>query len=345
MIDLRSDTVTKPTPGMRRAMAEAEVGDDVYGEDPTVNRLEQRAADLMGKEQALFVSSGTMGNLLGLLVNAAAGQEVVLDSESHIFRYEGGGPGALAGVQLRPLVTERGIISADQLEDAIRPTDEIDEPISAVFSLETTHNRHGGVCWPLEAIESATQTARRHGLKVHLDGARIFNAAMAMHSSAKKIAQHADTLSFCLSKGLGCPVGSVFCGSREAIDKARRWRKMLGGGWRQAGVMAAAGLWALDHMIDRLGEDHHNARTLAEGLAELPGVAIDMSRVETNIVIFHLKAMSSSEFVTACRERGVLGGSYVSGRVRFVTHDGITAADIQTALAVCSDVLSAAVPR
>jgi threonine aldolase len=343
LIDLRSDTVTKPTPEMRRAMADAAVGDDVYGEDPTVNRLEQRAADLMGTEEALFVSSGTMGNLLGLLVNATAGQEVIVDSESHIFRYEGGGPGALAGVQLRPVVTERGVISADEIDDAIRPTDEIDEPTTAVFCLENTHNRHGGICWPIQAIESATHAARRRGLKVHLDGARIFNAAIALNVSTADIAQHADTLSFCLSKGLGCPVGSVFCGSSEAIDKARRWRKMLGGGWRQAGVIAAAGLWALDHMVERLAEDHGNARTLAEGLAELPGIAIDASRVETNIVIFHVTAMSSQEFVAACRERGVLGGGYVSGRVRFVTHHGITAIDIQRTLDACTDVLSALV--
>lgn len=346
MIDLRSDTVTKPTPQMRRVMADAEVGDDVYGEDPSINRLQERAAQLMGTEDALFVSSGTMGNLLGLLVSATAGQEVLVDAESHIFRYEGGGPGALAGVQLRPLVTERGVIAADQIDDAIRPTDEIDEPITAVLSLENTHNRHGGVCWPITAIESATRTARAHGLKIHLDGARIFNAAVALDVSPAEIARYADTISFCLSKGLACPVGSVFCGRHEAIEKARRWRKMLGGGWRQAGVMAAAGLWALDYMVGRLSEDHSNARTLAEGLAELPGIAIDVSRVETNIVIFHVTAMSSQEFVADCRRRGVLGGGYVSGRVRFVTHYGITADDIRETLDVCADVLSASVsPR
>jgi threonine aldolase len=328
---------------MRRAMADAEVGDDVYDEDPTVNRLQEQAAELMGTEDAMFISSGTMGNLLGMLVSAGAGQEVIVDSESHIFRYEVGGAGALAGVQLRPVVTEWGVISADQINDAIRPTDEIDEPTTAAFCIENTHNRHGGICWPLEAIGSATQAAHARGLKVHLDGARIFNASIASGVSSFEIARHADTVSFCLSKGLGCPVGSVFCGSIETIGKARRWRKMLGGGWRQAGVMAAAGLWALDHMIERLPEDHRNARTLAEGLAELPGISIDMSRVETNIVIFHLTAMSSGEFVAACREHGVLGGGYVSGRVRFVTHDGITPADIQKALKVCVDVLAARV--
>lgn len=335
--------MTKPDVDMRRVMAEAEVGDDVYDEDPTVNRLQERAAELMGTEDAMFISSGTMGNLLGMLVSAGAGKEVIVDSESHIFRYEVGGPGALAGVQLWPVVTERGIISPAQIVDAIRPTDEIDEPITAVFCLENTHNRHGGICWPIDAIESAALAAHTLGLKVHLDGARIFNAAIALDVSSLEIARHADTLSFCLSKGLGCPVGSVFCGSTETVDKARRWRKMLGGGWRQAGVMAAAGLWALDHMIDRLAEDHSNARTLAEGLAELPGISIDKSRVETNIVIFHLTAMSSAEFVAECRERGLLGGGYVAGRVRFVTHYGITAADIQKALDVCVDVLSARV--
>ncbi len=340
MIDLRSDTVTVPTPEMRQVMAASEVGDDVYGEDPTVNELQEYAARLVGKEEALFVSSGTMGNLLGILVNANAGSEVIVDSESHMFLYEVAGPGAVAGVQLRPAVTERGVISTEQIAAALRPTDEIDEPLTSLISLEDTHNRHGGVCWPLESIDSAARLAHANGLKVHLDGARLLNAAVATQVPAAEIAAPADTLSFCLSKGLGCPVGSLFCGSREALEKARRWRKRLGGGWRQAGVMAAAGLWALNHMVDRLDDDHRNARTLAEGLAELEGIDIDLSRVETNIVIFHLRQRSSQAFLARCREQGVLGGGYVSGRVRFVTHVGIGPADIARTLAVCAEALA-----
>jgi threonine aldolase len=332
--------VTVPTAEMRREMAAAAVGDDVYGEDPTVNELQENAARLVGKEDALFVSSGTMGNLLGVLVNANAGSEVIVDSESHMFLYEVAGPGAVAGVQLRPVVTERGIISAEQVVAALRPTDEIDEPLTSMVSLEDTHNRHGGICWPLESIDSAAREAHANGLRVHLDGARLLNAAVAMRVPAAAIAGHADTLSFCLSKGLGCPVGSLFCGSRDAVEKAMRWRKRLGGGWRQAGVMAAAGLWALDHMVDRLAEDHRNARTLAEGLAELDGIDIDLSRVETNIVIFHLRERSSQAFLARCRERSVLGGGYVSGRVRFVTHVGISPADIGKTLDVCAEALA-----
>ena len=340
MIDLRSDTVTVPTPEMRRVMAVAEVGDDVYGEDPTVNELQETAARLVGKEDALFVSSGTMGNLLGVVVSASPGSEVIVDSESHMFLYEVAGPGAVAGVQLRPVVTERGIISPEQVVAALRPADEIDEPLTSMVSLEDTHNRHGGTCWPLESIDSAARMAHANGLKVHLDGARLLNAAVAMQVQPATLAAHVDTLSFCLSKGLGCPVGSLFCGSREAVEKARRWRKRLGGGWRQAGVMAAAGLWALEHMVDRLDEDHRNARTLAEGLAELDGIDIDLSRVETNIVIFHLRQGNSQAFLGRCREQGVLGGGYVAGRVRFVTHAGIGPADIDSALDVCARALA-----
>ena len=234
---------------MRRLMADSVIGDDVYGEDPTVNQLQDRAADLLGKEDALFVASGTMGNLLGLLVNAKAGEEVIVDSESHIFLHEGGGPGALAGVQLRPVKTERGIMSVEQIVGALRPTDEVSQPVTSVVSIETTHNRHGGVFWPLDALESVWQAAHERRVAVHLDGARVFNAAVSMNVAVLDIARRADTVTFCLSKGLCCPVGSVLCGSRETIEKARRWRKMLGGGWRQAGVMAAAGLWSLDHMV------------------------------------------------------------------------------------------------
>jgi len=328
-----------PTAGMRRAMADAELGDDVFGEDPTINRLEQRAAELMGKEAAVFVASGTMANLLGVLSFARSGQEVIADADSHLFVSEGAGAAALGGVQVRQIPTAAGVMAAEQVRAAVRPTDDYHAPLTAAVCVENTHNRHGGVLWPLEALRAVREVADEHGLAVHMDGARIFNAAVAQGAAPDEIAAVADTVTFCVSKGLGAPVGSVLCGSAEVIDRARRWRKAVGGGWREAGVLAAAGLWALDHMVDRLVDDHANARTLAEGLAELPGVRIDLTRVQTNIVRFELTGTSASDFLAGCRERGVLGGG--SGRaVRFVTHFGVEAADVQHALSACADVLS-----
>ena len=329
---------------MRRAMAEAELGDDVFGEDPTINRLELRAAQLMGKEEAVFVASGTMGNLLGVLSLAHAGQEVIADADSHLFMSEGAGAAALGGVQVRQLPTDTGVMSAEQVRAAVRPTDDYHAPLTAAVCVENTHNRHGGVLWPLAALRAVRDVATERGLAIHMDGARIFNAAVALGADVGEIASTADTVTFCVSKGLGAPVGSVLCGSGPVIDRARRWRKAVGGGWREAGVLAAAGLWALDHMIERLADDHTNARTLAEGLAELPGVRIDLTRVQTNIVRFELTDMSAPGFLAGCRARGVLGGG--SGRaVRFVTHFGIEAADIQHALSMCSEVLSASRSR
>jgi threonine aldolase len=338
--DLRSDTLTMPTPDMRRAMAEAELGDDVFGEDPTVNRLEERAAGLLGKEAAVFVTSGTMGNLLAVLSLARSGQEVIADAGAHVFMSEGGGAAALGGVQLRQVGTDAGVMTAGQVRDAVRPTDDYHAPLTAAVCVEDTHNRHGGVVWPLPALWAVREVADEHGLALHMDGARIFNAAVAQGVPAREIAAVADTVTFCVSKGLGAPVGSVLCGAPDTIDRARRWRKAVGGGWREAGVLAAAGLWALEHMVDRLAEDHANARTLAEGLAELPGVAIDLSRVQTNIVRFDLTTMSSADFVAACRARGVLGGSTGRRSVRFVTHFGIEPGDVQRALAVSAEVLA-----
>jgi len=333
-----------PTADMRRAMAEAELGDDVFGEDPTINRLELRAAQLMGKEEAVFVASGTMGNLLGVLSLAHAGQEVIADADSHLFMSEGAGAAALGGVQVRQLPTDAGVMSAEQVRAAVRPTDDYHAPLTAAVCIENTHNRHGGVLWPLAALRAVRDVATERGLAIHMDGARIFNAAVAVGADVGEIASTADTVTFCVSKGLGAPVGSVLCGPGPVIDLARRWRKAVGGGWREAGVLAAAGLWALDHMIERLADDHTNARTLAEGLAELPGVRIDLTRVQTNIVRFELADMSAPAFLAGCRDRGVLGGG--SGRaVRFVTHFGIEAADIQHALMTCSEVLSASRSR
>jgi threonine aldolase len=339
-VDLRSDTLTMPGPEMRRAMADAELGDDVFGEDPSINRLEARAAELMGKQAAVFVATGTMGNLLAILAQARSGQEVITDGDSHLFLSEGGGAAALGGIQLRQVVTEMGIMGADQVRAAVRVTDDYHQPLTAAVSVENTHNRHGGVTWSLDALAAVRRAADEKGIVVHMDGARIFNAALALGVTVGEIAATADTVTFCVSKGLGAPVGSILCGPADAIDRSRRWRKAVGGGWREAGVLAAAGLWALDHMVDRLAEDHANARTLAEGLAELPGVRIDLSRVQTNIVRFEVTAMSGREFAGGCRSRGVLGGASSAG-VRFVTHYGIDAADVQRALSVCAEVLSA----
>ena len=339
-MDLRSDTLTMPTPDMRRAMAEAELGDDVFGEDPTIDRLERRAAQLTGKEAAVFVASGTMGNLCAVLAVARSGQEVIADADSHLFMAEGGGSAAVGGVQVRQVPTEAGVMSAEQVREAVRPTNDYHAPLTVAVCVEDTHNRHGGVVWPLEALRAVREVADEHGLAVHLDGARIFNAAVAQGVAVDEIAATADTVTFCVSKGLGAPVGSVLSGPAGVIDRARRWRKAVGGGWREAGVLAAAGLWALDHMVDRLPEDHANARTLAEGLAELPGISIDLRRVQTNIVRFEVTAMRAAEFAAACRERGVLGGAYGARGVRFVTHFGIDPPDVQRALGVCAEVLS-----
>jgi len=340
-IDFRSDTVAMPSPEMRKAMVEAPLGDDVFGDDPTTNRLMEVAAERMGKEAATFVPSGTMGNLIGIAVNARRGEELIADADSHAFYYETAGAAAVCGVQIRPVATEAGVMSPRQVAEAVRPRDDPHQPITAAVTFENTHNRHGGVAWPLEALRAASDAAHAQGLRVHLDGARIFNAAVALGVPAAEIAAGADTVTFCLSKGLACPVGSIFCGSEEDVEEARRWRKRLGGGMRQVGVLAAAGLIALDHMVDRLAEDHANARTLAEGLSELPGVRCDLSRVQTNLVYFDVEAMPAQGFLDECAKRGVLSEPTGPHTVRFVTHYGIDAGDIQTALKVCEEVLTA----
>jgi threonine aldolase len=340
-IDLRSDTVTMPTPEMRHAMATAPLGDDVFGDDPTVNRLEESAAARLGKEAAVFVPSGTMGNLIGVAVNARSGEELIADADSHVFHYETAGAAAVAGVQIRPVTTIAGVMSPGQVEEAVRPRDDPHQPISAAVSFEDTHNRHGGVVWPLADLRAAAETAHARGLRVHLDGARIFNAAVASGVDVADIAACADTVTFCLSKGLACPAGSIFCGPRDVVHEARRWRKRLGGGMRQTGVLAAAGLVALETMVDRLAEDHANARTLAEGLAELPGVTCDLAPVQTNLVYFDLERMGAPAFTEECAKRGLLADWTGPKRMRFVTHYGIDAEDVQSALKVCEEVLSA----
>ena len=343
-IDLRSDTVTLPTTDMLRAMTSAQLGDDVLGEDPTVNRLEETAADRMGKEAALFVASGTMGNLLGLLVNACPGQEVIADADSHLFRNEAAGAAMVGGIQVRQVPTERGVLSPAQLLAALRPTDDDHQPLSAAVTIENTHNWHGGAAWSEQDLKLLSETARSNGLAVHLDGARIFNASVATGADVQAIAQHADTVSFCLSKGLCCPVGSILCGPAGKIRQARRWRKMLGGGMRQAGVLAAAGLVALETMVGRLADDHETARSLAAGLAEMAGIDCDLSTVQTNIVYFRLKNMHAADFLTACSDKGLLGGGYGPHFVRFVTHHGISPADIRQALVICRNASAASDP-
>jgi threonine aldolase len=340
-IDLRSDTVTQPTQEMLRAMTTAPLGDDVFGDDPTVNRLEKVVCDRLGKEAAVFVPSGTMGNLIGVAVNTRLGEELIADAESHVFLYEAAGAAAIAGVQIRTVETAAGVMSPEQIVAAVRPRDDPHQPRTAAVTFENTHNRHGGVVWPLEALRSASDTAHQNGLRVHLDGARIFNAAVALGVDVAEIAACADTVTFCLSKGLACPAGSLFCGSAESVDEARRWRKRLGGGMRQTGVLAAAGLIALGSMVDRLAEDHANARTLAEGLAEMAGVTCDLSRVQTNLVYFEVRGVSAPEFVAECTRRGLLGDWVDEHRVRLVTHHGITPADVQAALQISQEVLGA----
>ena len=330
-----------PSPEMRQAMITAPLGDDVFGDDPTANKLLEVAARRMGKEAATFVASGTMGNLLGIAVNARRGEELIADADSHIFMNETAGAAAVCGVQVRPLVTEAGVMSPQQLVSAVRPRDDPHQPITAAVTFENTHNRHGGIVWPLDALRDASYAAHDHGLRVHLDGARIFNAAIVLGVEVSEIADCADTVSFCLSKGLACPIGSIFCGSERDVEEAKRWRKRLGGGMRQVGVLAAAGLIALDKMVDRLAEDHANARTLAEGLSEMPGVECDLDRVQTNLVFFNLGRMTADSFERECARRGLLTDVAGANRVRLVTHYGIDAEDVQTALKICEEVLSA----
>jgi threonine aldolase len=330
VIDLRSDTVTKPTPAMRAAMAAAEVGDDVFGDDPTVNRLEARAAEAVGKEAALFVPSGTMANLVALLTHSNPGDEVILGDQSHIFQYEVGGAARIAGLVTRTLANRPdGTLDPEELRAAIRP-ETIHSPGSRLLCLENTHNRCAGAALPPAAVAGLAEIARRRGLAVHLDGARIFNAAAALGVTAAELAAPCDSISFCFSKGLGAPVGSVLCGKREFIDRARRFRKLLGGGMRQAGVLAAAALYALDNHIERLPEDHTNARRLAEGLAALGPFRPILP--QTNIVVVDVLEGRVDDWLAAFAAEGVLAVAFGPGRFRMVTHLDVRSADVDEAL-------------
>jgi len=334
MIDLRSDTVTHPTAAMRRAMAEAQVGDDVFGEDPTVNRLEELAAERLGKEAALFVSSGTMANLVCQLTHCGRGEEMILGDQSHIFHYEQGGSAAVGGIHPRIIPNQPdGTLDLTAVEASVR-AENVHFPRTRLLVLENTHNRCDGAPLPPEYMSEAASLARRHGMKLHVDGARIFNAAVALGIDVRQLSGSADSISFCLSKGLSAPVGSLVCGSREFIGEARRARKLLGGGMRQAGVIAAAGMVALTEMVDRLAEDHANARRLAEGLVEIDGIATDPDRFQTNIVYFDLieKRPTPAQLADRLQERGVRVLPVGPVRLRAVTHHPVTRSEVDRAL-------------
>ena len=338
IVDLRSDTLTLPTPEMREAMARAEVGDDVWGEDPTIQRLEAQAAARLGKEAGLFVASGTMGNLVSVVSHTRAGQEVVLDLDSHIFNYEGAGGAVVGNVQMRPVKTARGFLSPEQVQEALRPAN-IHIPPTGLVCLENTHNRHGGTCCTPEEIAAVAAVAHAAGVPVHLDGARLFNAAVALEREPREFTRAVDSVTFCVSKGLAAPVGSVVCGPAPFIERARRVRKMVGGGMRQAGILAAAGLVALERMVDRLAEDHANARALAEAVAGMPGLAVDLGSVQTNIVIIRVdrgdrprSVAATEELVTGCAARKVKLHAMGPAAIRCVTHKDVDADDIRRAI-------------
>jgi threonine aldolase len=342
MIDLRSDTVTLPTEAMRQAMARAEVGDDVYGEDPTINRLETLGAQMMGKEAGLFVVSGTMGNLIALLAHTNAGDEIIVGTNSHTYYYETGGMARLAGVIPRLFDDHTGIIETAAIKELLRPRD-IHFPQTRLICLENTHNRGGGTIMTPAQMRDIYELAQENNLSVHLDGARIFNAAVASGIAVKELARYADSVMFCLAKGLSAPVGSLLTGPKDFIERARTARKLVGGGMRQAGMLAAAGIIALEKsMIERLAEDHANARYLAEGLAALEGISLQPERVQTNIVIFNLDkpGLSADKFLAALKEKGILVNSMGPTSTRMVTHRHIGRAEVEYTLAAVKEVLA-----
>jgi threonine aldolase len=332
MIDLRSDTVTKPSAAMRAAMAEAEVGDDVYREDSTVKRLEERIAGMLGKETALFVPSGTMGNQMGVWLHCSPGDEFLCEAGCHIFNSEQGAYAQLFSIAARPVAAADQVLTVDHLKDLVRGED-VHNPRTTLLCLENTHNRGGGKVLPYETVADVCRWAKERGLARHLDGARLFNAVVASGIAADQWARHFDTVSVCFSKGLGAPIGSALCGSREAIERARRLRKALGGGWRQAGLLAAAALYALDHNIERLGEDHANARVLADAVRQCEGLELDPPDVETNIVIFKVDEQlgPAEEFCGQLKKRGVLMSVNAKHKVRAVTHLDVSSNDARSA--------------
>ena len=338
MIDLRSDTITKPTPEMREAMANAEVGDDVLGDDPTVIALEKRTAEILGKEAAVYMPSGTMTNQVAIRAHTEAGDEIMLDMNAHVYFYEAGAPAALSGVMCRLLPGVRGIFTAQDVKDALRPKN-LHFPATKLICLENTHNRGGGSIWPIEQIAEIEDVARTNGLKLHLDGARIWNASAATDIPEKEYARYFDSISVCFSKGLGAPVGSALAGSTEFIARARRFRKQFGGGMRQAGIIAAGALFAINNHRARLAEDHANAKLFAEGICDLPGINLDLSTVETNIIILKVTGIPAADLVEKLKEAGLLVLVNAVDRIRAVTHLDVTKGEIEEAVRIVRKVL------
>jgi len=339
-VDLRSDTVTRPTPEMRRAMFEAEVGDDVYGEDPTINKLEHRAAEIFARDAAIFVPTGSMGNSIAIKIHTRPGQEIICEERGHIFNYEMATLASFSGCMVRPIYSELGILHWEQVKKKIAgPTYYLAQ--TGLLSLENTHNMAGGTVYPTEVAEEICDRAHERGIPVHLDGARVFNAATALGKPVAEITKKFDSVMFCLSKGLGAPVGSMLVGSRDFIDQARKYRKALGGGMRQAGILAAAGLIALEKMPARLHEDHANAKFLAAELSKIPGLKIDPATVQTNILIVDISGtnLASNDFTRRLAEKGLLIGSVNNEIVRFVTHMDVDRAACERAIQIVREVV------
>jgi threonine aldolase len=341
-IDLRSDTVTRPSPEMRQAIFEARVGDDVFQDDPTVQRLEALLAERLSKEAALFVPSGTMSNQVAINAHTHPGDEIILERNCHTFNYEVGGPAVLAGVQLHPLDGRHGILTAEQVQAAIRP-DDIHIPPTRLICLENTHNRAGGVIYPIEEIRRIAALARERGIAMHLDGARLFNASVASDVPARDYAAPFDSVSICLSKGLGAPVGSMLAGRRDFISRCRRYRKLFGGGMRQVGILAAAGIYALENNIDRLAEDHRNARAFAERIAHIEGIRIDLETVQTNIVVMDIAGLGldAPAAVARLKDRGLLVVIFGATRIRAVTHLDVTTEEVLQAAGIIEETFGA----
>lgn len=340
-IDYRSDTITQPTDKMRHAMANAIVGDDVYEEDPTVKALEEKAADMMDKEAGLFVPSGTMGNQLAVKTHTRPGDEIILEKDSHIYYYEVGGMGAISGVQGRTLTSNLGAIDPEIVRDAIRGED-IHFPSTSLICLENTHNKSGGTVIPLENMEAIYEIAKENQIPLHLDGARIFNASTYLKTDVRNIAKYTDTIMFCLSKGLCAPIGSILVGSKEFITKARKNRKMLGGGMRQAGIIAAAGIIALEDMVDRLEEDHATARALGEGFNNITGLSVNPETLQTNIVMCDItkENFTAIDLVTSLKKEGILSTVISSKRIRFVTNYHIGKDDIEQTIQIVNRMIN-----
>jgi len=340
MVDLRSDTLTKPSEGMRKAMYEAEVGDDVFKEDPTVNKLEEYTAELLGKDAALYVPSGMMGNQICLNVSTNPGDEVICEADAHIFNYESGSPAMLSGIQLMTVKGSLGVMTTEQVEPLIRPKDAYYMPRTKVIEVENTHNRAGGTIHPIENIIALKELAKKHNLYYHLDGARLWNASVETGITVKEYASHFDSVSCCLSKGLGAPVGSVIAGTKEFIKEAFRVRKSWGGGMRQVGILAAAGLYALQNNIERLKEDHRRAKYLAERINDIKNLEINMNSVHTNILLFKPLTMTVSEAMIKCKENGLLVIQGTVDTLRAITHLDVNDSDVEKAADILAQMFS-----